>query len=533
MTNASEAYGRFCDVLTLAEGYFAAGDSVAAVRLAQVAARYAFPANAGLFASPRLEQLLLELGKRIPAASDRAPPHGGDKRNILHVLTYGRPVGGDSRFVWRWIQEDRDSRHSVAITAQSDVDGIYEMPEALRQAAENSGGFLRILETPTSRPLEQASELRGICQAMDLVVLHLFPWDIIPILALAAGCEFTKTLFINHSDHTFWIGAGVAHSIVHLRRQSPLFLRGRRGLSPGKASVLPIPLDFSPPTLTREQAKAKLGIAPDTVLLLTIASPFKYDAPGQAAFLDLAVPVLSALPQAVLIAVGPEPKGAWQAAGLQTRGRIAPLGARWDNALLYTAADIYLDSLPFSSITSLLEAGSYGAALLGYRLPDPDLELLGPGAPGLDDAMELAADSDAYQALLRRLIRDEVFRRQSARRVQEKILRLHTGSGWLDCVRRIYANVEGRDDRGCFAEKKDVSDASALDSVLRRLYSRQPASFRRLIARCIGTLSYRTRFSITWRLYRIGFELCFLNLLPPPTDAMVRGVWRRMKSLLR
>ena len=525
------AYARFCDLLTLVEEYLAAGNLSAAVRLAQIAARYAYPGNVGLFGSPRLERLLLELGKQIPSASGCGVRHRKEhSRNVLHVLSYGRPVGGDSRFVWRWMQEDRNSRHSVAITTQADIKDTFDVPELLRESAENSGGFLRTLSAPTSNPLEQARELRALCQQMDIVALHLFPYDVVPLLALAAGCDSIKTLFVNHSDHTFWIGASVAHSLVHLRRQSPHFLRKRRGLYPDKSSILPIPLKYSPPSLTQVQAKRALGYEPDVTLLLTIASPFKYASPGQIGFLDLVTPVLAKMPQAVLLAVGPDRKGAWRSASAQTQGRIVPSGARWDNDLLYAAADVYLDSVPFSSITSLLEAGSHGVPLLGYGLPKPELELLRPGAPGLDNGMELANDVGSYRTLLTRLVSDPDFRRRSGQRVQASILSLHTGINWIHAVHELYARVDRSNDRDCLLENDDTFEISALNLALVELYGHW--NVRQLIRNFVGSLPYHTRLSITWRLHLKGFDLCFSNLLPPPAHGIILRVGRKAKRIV-
>src|SRR5438105_1576003 len=242
LTSFDEAYARFCQMLTLCEEHFAARDYPAAVALANVAARYAFPGRVGLFVSPRLESLLLELGKQVPNVSGFGPRQSGKRsRNVLHILSYARPVGGDCRYAWRWMQQDCTSRHSVAITTQADVKGIYEIPQILKEAAENSGGFLRVLSAPTTKQLEQASELRRLCQGMDVIVLHLFPYDVIPILALAAGCDSCKIVFVNHSDHTFWAGSSVSHSIIHLRAQSAQFLRRRRGLDFTQSSFLPTP----------------------------------------------------------------------------------------------------------------------------------------------------------------------------------------------------------------------------------------------------------------------------------------------------
>lgn len=526
----NDSYNSFCDLLTLAEEYFAKGDLPAAVGLAQIAVRYIFPGK-GLFASPRLERLLLEIGKQISTDSPRSARNNNDSsRNVLHVLTYAKPIGGDSRFAWRWIQRDGSSRHSVAVTAQSEVSHIYtDIPKDLREAVVDSGGFVRAIGAPSSKPLEQARELRQLCQEMDVVVLHLYTYDIIPILALAAGCDSVKILFVHHADHTFWVGASVAHSVVHLRRQSDQFLRRRRGLDPEQTSLLPIPLVNSSPRITRSEAKRALGYTPDVVLLLTIASPFKYSAPGHIGFLDLVTPVLDKLPQAVLIAVGPGPQGPWTSASIKTNGRIIALGRRWDTDLLYAAADIYLDSVPFSSITSLLEAGSHGAPLLGLKPANSELELLGPGAPGLEETMELANDITSYRSLLTRLVRDEDFRHRSGLRVQEKILSLHTGSGWAGALRDVYAKVEHTTDRRCLIAKEDAFAIDGLNMALIQLYSSVPFRVRTLIREYIGTLPFSSRFSITVRLYLIGFDLCLLNLLPPPTDVIVHRTGRWLK----
>jgi len=535
MADLSEAYSRFYNLLTLAEEYFEAGNCSSSAALAQIAARCAWPDHVGLFGSPQLERLLLELGKQIVTARPNDSQYRDDSsKKILHVLTYGRPVGGDSRFVWRWMQADHNSQHSVAITSQAHMKGVYDVPEFLRQSAENSGGFLHILNASASKPLEQANELRMLCQDMDFVVLHLFPYDIIPVLALAKDCDSVKTLYINHSDHTFWVGASVAHSIVHLRKQSTHFLKSRRGLRPDQSTILPIPLALPSISLTSAQAKHALGYDPSVVLLLTIASPFKFHAPGHTTFLDLVTPVISKLTQAVLIAVGPEPEGAWRSASIQTNGRIAPLGARYDNDLLYSAADIYLDSVPFSSTTSLLEAGICGVPLLGYNLSNT-LELLGPGSPGLDNVMELATDIESYQALLTRLISDANYRQQSGQRVKAEILSLHTGNNWNLAVCDLYDMVERNNKRGCLLGNDDNFQTSALDLALVQLYahSNDPSSTGRLIRNYIGDLPYLSRLEITWRLYRKGLKFCFFNLLPPPFNELIRGVGRPAKRLIQ
>lgn len=532
MIPLEDSYYYFNELLKIANEKLGGGDLSGAAGLAQIAVRHAFPGK-GLFVSPRLEHLLLEIGRKIPTDVDSIGLKCGSHfRNVLHILTHARPIGGDSRFVWRWIQRDRDSRHSIAITAQS-VIGLFDIPRELIEAVEQSGGFLQILRAPTCKPLEKARELRMLCRDMDIVVLHLFPYDIIPSLALAAGCESVKTIFINHSDHTFWIGAGVAHWIAHLRNQSPAFVKSRRGLDPNRASILPIPLASAPLTITRSEARRSLGYGPESVILLTIASPFKYSAPSQIAFLDLVTPVLTKNPEAILIAVGPEAKNGWRSANRETKGRIIPLGVQWENELLYAAADVYLDSVPFSSITSLLEAGAHGLPLLGYRLPEPDLLLLGPGAPGLEKGMEVAMDAESYRRMLTRLIKNEGARRRNGQLVQEGIHSFHAGKNWVQALSLLYERVESSDNRKCLLEKQDIFEKSPLNLALVRLYSQSSYSARRLIRESLRSLPYFSRLSITWRLYGIGFDFCFLNLFPPPADGWIQRAGSWIKQVLR
>jgi hypothetical protein len=526
------SYDQFRDLLNLAEQELAASNLHAAIGLLQIAARFAFPGNVGLMVSHRLEELLGKAGRQIPNVSAPEAEHRStSSRRVLHVLSYGRPVGGDTRFVWRWIQEDQTSQHFVAITTQADVANLYDVPAVLRSSAEASGGFLRTLSAPPANPVEQARELRALCQQMDLVVLHLFPYDIIPVLALAAGCDGVKTLFVNHSDHTFWAGASVAHSVVHLRKQSREFLIERRGLKPEQTPVLPIPLSHSAPPIAREEAKRALGYGPETVVLLTIASPFKYSSPNSIGFLELVTPVIANSLQAVLIAVGPEPKGAWKAASAATQGRIVPLGTTWDTGLLYAAADIYLDSVPFSSITSLVEAGSHGCALLGYAMPDGEISLLGPGAPGIDGTMIVTQHPEQYRDQCTRLIADPDYRTQCGQRVQEEILSLHTGPKWADVVQKLYAITETNSSgRGCLLKRDDEFRASSLNASLAQLYPDR--NTRSVIGKYLGALPYQSGLSLSLALYSKGFDLSYINLLPPSTRKLAKlcRYWARRVS---
>jgi hypothetical protein len=145
--------------------------------------------------------------------------------------------------------------------------------------------------------------------------------------------------------------------------------------------------------------------------------------------------------------------------------------------------------------------------------------------------MELAGNAESYQAMLTRLIADAEYRRRKGQRVQAQILSLHTGKNWVQAVHDLYAQVERTDVRGCLLGDNDVFEASALNVALFQLYG--CVHPRKMIGKYIGALPYRSRLPITWRLYRMGFDLCFLNLLPPPADVIARHAGRWARTVLR
>lgn len=520
----------FDELLSLAEASTLKEHYVTGAALAQIAARIAFPTHVGLFSSPRLERVLALLADSLPrhkVRTQRRIP----RREVLHVLTYARPTGGDTRSVWRWIRADPESRHSVAVTSQAHFAGVYDIPSDLTRAVADSGGRIHILGASAASPLKQAAELRPLASDADVVFLNLWPHDIVPSIALGADCD-TPTYLVNQSDHTFWIGAGVSHAIIHLRDQPSDFLQHRRHLAQHRGLFLPIPLELPPQIPTKAEARQALGLHEETVVLLTIASPFKFSGEGAFSLLDLVEPVIStSAREVVLMAVGPVAEGPWESARKRCAGRFRPLGTRYDNDELYAAADIYLDSAPFSSSTSMLEAGLRGVPVVAFRNPDADLALLGPGAPGLSGVMVVASEPADYRTRLQELIDDRHSRQSRGQATRTKIVELHAGRGWMEALEALYRRAESRSTRGCLLQAEDSRGESSLDLALLTLYGSAtiPGYVRGLARNYIGELPYSERLAVSRALWRAGIEVSYLNLLPPPLNAVVRRVGKPVR----
>ncbi|MFB3818849.1 MAG: glycosyl transferase family 1 [Candidatus Methylomirabilales bacterium] len=521
-----ESYQTVQRLAGLAEDFAGRGRMLEAVACTQIAAHQAYVRHAGMFASPRLERLLLRVGRAAVAPAVGPPPApraagGARPGRVLHVISHARPIGGDTRFAWRWIQADGGRRHSVAITRQRDL----PMPASLADAVAGSGGTLSVLDRLTADPIARARALRRLSRRADLVVCHLFPDDVVPLLAFAHRDGTPPVVLVNHADHAFWLGAGVGDVVAHPREAGAVLAERRRGIARARGALLPIPLPDAERACPAEEAKRRLGYARDEVVLLSIATAFKYRAIAGPSFLEAVLPVLLAEPRAVLLVVGPQPEGAWAEAARATGGRLRALGRRADTGQFYDAADVYLDSFPFTSITSCLEAGSRGIPVAAFS-PHPEAApILGPGAPGLRHVLQ-AETLDAYRRLLGGLIGNAARRRAVGEATRDAIREAHGAAGWAGGLESVYraAAAAGRAPEPAGS---DGMDASPLDLLVHGLYARQAVGLAETIEGFIRPLPYSARLRALPRMLALDRAFSFGMFLPRGLERLVE---RRLKG---
>jgi hypothetical protein len=241
------------------------------------------------------------------------------------------------------------------------------------------------------------------------------------------------------------VGAG--DLILNMRDSGEQLAITRRGVDPGRSAVLSWPLMSGGRDVGREEAKRRLGLDPNQVVIVTAADGSKYRPLTRPSFIDLVLPVLQRHESAVLLAAGPRPEGEWLEASDRTGGRIRALGRLADVTPLHLAADIYLDSFPFSSGTSLLEAGSFGTPTITYRGHPEGCAVLGVDGPGLADHLLCPSDPEMLQEVLGQAITDRGWRVELGERTQRAISDRHMGPGWRAAAADVYrlaARAEGR-----------------------------------------------------------------------------------------
>jgi hypothetical protein len=459
----------FQNLLTKSENYLKDGNYHASAVYAEIAASYATENHAGLFVSHQLEGLLLDIGRKIANqtyAQERNARITASQRHVLHVLTEAMGIGGLTRMVWRWIQEDTDSCHSVVLTRQLDV----RIPQALISAVKETGGKVFCLNDNFGNILTWSQDLRRIAASADFVILHLNNHDVIPLIAFADKRSMPPIIFLNHSDHKFWLGASISDVVADQRYSGAKLTQTRRGIDKSKCGLLPIVL----PTITRKdsvaEAKAQIGLSQDRILLLSIARPFKYmPLNGYASkFNDLVLPgsilpVLEQHPKSALIVIGPEFTDRWEQANQTVQGRISALGTREDTAIFYQAADIYLDSFPFGSITSCLEAGSYGLPVVSCNPYSDASAVLCADTPALDTTILRVKDNTEFTSTVSHLIEDPDYRTRIGKDTQENILSVHTGDNWKRYLQDLYQQAANAPAKTTINNEKDQKTISEVD----------------------------------------------------------------------
>jgi hypothetical protein len=416
---------------TAAEGLLVAGEHEAAAAWAETAGHFAAMNHPGRFASPRLERVLAAIGRAaVPALAARA--RAAPPRRVLHVLTEAYETGGHTRLAWRWIERDGAREHSVVLTAPDSL-----VPPQLRGAAEASGGALHVLREPGR--LDRARALRTLADDADLVVLHVHMFDVVAPIALADRPAGPPVLFEDHADHLFWLGGGVADAVAGLRRPAVELATERRGIPVDRAILLPIPVHPVARAMPAAEAKARLGIDEDAAVLLTVAMPYKYAPVVAPSFFDAALPLVAANPGCLLLAVGPEPTGRWADAAEATDGRVRAVGVQQELSPYYHAADLYLDSYPFSSNTALIEAAGHGVPVLSFS-PDPERQaVLLSHDPGIESLIVRAPTPGAYEKAGSALLADLEGAAALGERTRAGIEAAHSGPGWQQQLEHAYA----------------------------------------------------------------------------------------------
>ena len=443
------------------------------LELAEFVGNLAWWCHSGSFACREVE-LALRAGAGLQAASGRLAT-GPVRGRTLHVLTTALLTGGHTRLAQRWMELMSNEPAAVLVTRQ----GVPLDPTSLCPPGREVA-LIDLEREGVRTRLAKLGETRRLMEAAARVVLHIHPDDAVTVAAAhqVSGVPIT---FVNHADHVAWLGAALPVPLLQLRSAGGGLATRRRGVLPGRNAYVPLPLT-EPPHLDRREARQSLGFGDGDVVMLTVAADYKYRPTGGRSLLEPLTKVL-AHPRLRLVAIGPDARHeVFGALAERFPGKVSALGIVPRPHAHRVAADIYLDSFPFCSTTSLLENAQLGTAAVAYQPDASELDLFYSDWESLPRGWFGCDSAEALTERILALAEQPTLREASGARLREGT-RLHLPGPWQEslaaCQRRVFPQDAWM---GCAAPRED-----ALDQILAGLgkepaeypaWKRWPAGFR-------------------------------------------------------
>jgi len=461
----AKRFDRFFDMSRL---HLERGEHEAALKWASLAGAGAWHAHAGFYADPALERLCSDIGHGLDSRSLSIrwglPRSPSDGRRWLHVLTAAYMTGGHTRLAERWMltAEERE-RHSFVLLNQEG----HPFPDWLTKAAERSGGSHISFPAGLSM-LDKAALLRDIAHRWaDIVVLHIHPDD--PVATVAFGIPGgPPVMFVNHAAQSFWFGGSVADTVIDGREPEARMSVRRRYAK--RVDVLPMPMKRRSIPYEKPECKRRLGIDPEQIVLLTVADPYKFIPFGDYDFPKAVGEALRTHRDALLLVVGPRPEDVhWQAAVAAAGGRLRLYGLQPEPDLFYGAADLFLESFPFGSITAALDAAMLGIPVV--LAPEPIDPILGlHHYPGM---YAKPRTSGEYLETLCDYIGNESKRIEYGMALSRSVAAQHDGEAWLDGRKRLLESLPKAHAVGLTADAQSPDQSAELDRLWASMQRRQ------------------------------------------------------------
>jgi len=334
--------------------------SIRNLRFVKTVFDYLVNTPTGYYASDAIDRFYLGLA-RLNAGSIST---SYEKDTCLLVTHSISGTGGHSRVMERWIEADKKRRYSIALLVEDD--GKVDPQLRIVKAVENSGGT--IFTVRGGNVVERGYSLRQSASEFEFVVLFTFPWDVEHVVAFGSDKFMRPVGYYNAPDHMFWIGSSVIDVCADIRRWGKRLTAERRGID--DSMLLPVPASKRMiPNVSKEDARIRLGLSQEQKIIVTAARYVKFIPISDTEdYTTIVGGVLDADENVCVICIGARKDSFndWSAVAKKWGDRfvLRDYVPHEELLLFFKAADIVVDSYPFSGIATLEDAVCCGTPIL-------------------------------------------------------------------------------------------------------------------------------------------------------------------------
>lgn len=374
------------------------------------------------FADSELDGLLLN--HALPAIKSNSK----NDQHEVYVASTLMDVGGHTRCLLNLIEHQPNKKHTVILTRQKKA-----LPEqVLRVFDENSVNCITV---------QNDAEIMSVSAALQKAVETIQPSriflfhhadDLTPVLALANTTDI-QTIYYNHSDHVFSVGARFFSNSLEFRRIGAQLSKQVRGMD--KIGIHPLPVARQSQTFTKQEARQALGLPTGGYIVGSLTNSSKSKpSPGKPNMVNWMIELASKHPNHFFLIVGLEQKQLieWNTSGKQIPVNVQAVGIQKKPELYYRAMDFFLEPFPVGSGLGIIEAAHYGAIPVftphdvqlcsTYEIFDPEIQALFKHSESFDDT---ARHLNQY------LNQSEQTTTELSRNLEILIEQKHRGDQWI------------------------------------------------------------------------------------------------------
>ncbi len=305
-----------------------------------------------------LENYYLGLVKKSSHKFKPCPVKSG---SVLHVMTSAYLSGGHTRIVERWIDSaPTDEMHSVVLIRQRKK---KQIPARLQWVvAEKKGTLVRFPYLLSM--VWKANQLRKMAMGYKTIVLHQNMTDPVPLMAFGDTAFPRPVIVFNHAGHSFWIGRNAADLVIDIEKSQNQITHHKRGIKNSLLLNLPYDSSESPDRPEKKVLRKQFDLPENSQVLVSMASAYKYTPVLDYNFPEMLHTILQQHTDAVVLIIGVASQQSpdWERLEMDFPNRVRLLGILENKEVspYLQAADLYLDSFPYSSFTSMLDAVAEG-----------------------------------------------------------------------------------------------------------------------------------------------------------------------------
>jgi hypothetical protein len=346
--NTLDLLDRVCEVS------IASNDIVQGFELAEWAAHHYWKNSVGVYRRDDIEQALAD---KIQLEG----PAGALREGELHIVTRTYAQGGHTPLLRTLVST------STAVTVDvlaTEAGGLGEI---------EFGGSKQFCAPPGVNRTGKIGFLVEKFIQYQTLFLYIHPDDLLSAVALRMAKKIAPEIqicFVNHADHLFSVGIGIADVILEISAYGWM-LRDKRS-SADKSHFIGIPIASH---INNNSDHTQSGY------VMTGGSAYKYKPTEGRSLPKLLDQILAAEPAMKLLVVGPRGQDSWWwrlHLKYHKRITIKKLVARDEYRSLLENASVYIDSYPVTGGTAFPEALMNGkrvaglaSGLMGYSVADP------------------------------------------------------------------------------------------------------------------------------------------------------------------